>query len=676
MPPVPDRASTDLAQRVGSTDVLGAIVDNSLDAIMVSSDERRYVWANDAAAELTGLPVGELVGRRIDDLTHPTERPTLDGVWATFLESGRLRGRFELLRPDGRTVTTEFQAIANIAPGLHVSIMRDVSEQQASEEALQRSERRLRALVGNASEMVLIVGADRRVSFASQATRRVLGYAPADVVGEDVFASFIHPADLPVVVAHWAALLADGARPAPGILRVRAKDGRYRDLEVFLTDLRADPAVGGVVLHARDVTDRETAVQRLRRSERRFRRLADNAQDLIVVYRLVPERRFEYISAAFETMTGYRPDELYACPDLRHRILHPDDVGDYRRALRRARPDAPLTMRWIHRDGHDIWVEARGRVVLDEAGNAVAIEAIVRDTTARQRAEEALRSALADEQAAARRRAEVDRLRSAFLQATSHELRTPLTSILGFSELLTAHLDDLSPALLRQMLEGLNRNAQRLDGLIADLLAVDQLGRGVLHPHRSSVLVHRLIVDAVTGLSVAGKRIDVDGPTDLVVEVDIARTQRIVENLVTNAADHTPPGTRIWIRFDEVDDGLRLTVDDDGDGIPDRDKLSVFDPFVQGDTPSSRIGGVGIGLTVVARYAELQGGHAWAEDRPGGGTRMQVHLPTRCTRQVADGLGSPPPSVGPATPPPTPSAISSASPAASASRSSSGGEIA
>jgi PAS domain S-box-containing protein len=197
MPPVPDRASTDLAQRVGSTDVLRAIVDNSLDAIMVSGDERRYVWANDAAAELTGLPVGELVGRRIDDLAHPTERPTLDGVWATFLESGRLRGRFELLRPDGRTVTTEFQAIANIAPGLHVSIMRDVSEQQASEEALQRSERRLRALVGNASEMVLIVGADRRVSFASQATRRVLGYAPADVVGEDVFASFIHPATSP-----------------------------------------------------------------------------------------------------------------------------------------------------------------------------------------------------------------------------------------------------------------------------------------------------------------------------------------------------------------------------------------------------------------------------------------------------------------------------------------------
>jgi PAS domain S-box-containing protein len=131
-------------------------------------------------------------------------------------------------------------------------------------------------------------------------------------------------------------------------------------------------------------------MEELRRSEERFRLLAENAQDLIYRYRLKPTPGFEYVSPSATTIIGYTPEEHYADPELRSKIVHPDDRHLIDEALRS--PESLNTIRWLRKDGGVIWIEQRTKAIYDGAGELVAIEGIARDVTERKRVEEALRT--------------------------------------------------------------------------------------------------------------------------------------------------------------------------------------------------------------------------------------------------------------------------------------------
>jgi len=135
------------------------------------------------------------------------------------------------------------------------------------------------------------------------------------------------------------------------------------------------------------------ANQALRESEERFRRLAENAQDLIYRIRTVPTRAFEYVSPAAFALTGYTVEEHYADGELGFKLVHPDDYPVLDAAVRGAIVSGqPITLRLIRKDGQVIWTEQRNVPIFDEAGNLVAIEGIARDVTARKQTEDALRA--------------------------------------------------------------------------------------------------------------------------------------------------------------------------------------------------------------------------------------------------------------------------------------------
>ena len=109
--------------------------------------------------------------------------------------------------------------------------------------------------------------------------------------------------------------------------------------------------------------------------------------------------------------------------------------------------------------------------------------------------------------------------------------------------------------------------------------------------------------------------------------VDVPKVERIVENLLVNAVRHTPEDAHIWIRVQPASGGAILVVEDDGPGLPAEDRERVFEAFERGANASAHAPGSGIGLTLVARFAELHGGRAWAEEREGGGASFLVWLP-------------------------------------------------
>ena len=259
-------------------------------------------------------------------------------------------------------------------------------------------------------------------------------------------------------------------------------------------------------------------------------------------------------------------------------------------------------------------------------GRGMAMSII--DVTHERRRAVLLESALDREQRSAEELRRVSELKDGFLRALSHELRTPLASIVGFVETLKDHRDDLAPEQADTMLLRLESNAQRLGLLLEDLLDVGRITAGVRSPpNRTEHDLSDVVVDIVQLLPTDDHVVELDlTPTRAIV--DRPKVERVVHNLVGNAIRHTPPGTTIRVATRRQEHAAVLVVDDDGPGIPSRERSDVFEPFVQGDrAAASPNPGTGVGLSLVRQFVELHDGTVELDVGPAGGARFTVVLP-------------------------------------------------
>jgi signal transduction histidine kinase len=221
---------------------------------------------------------------------------------------------------------------------------------------------------------------------------------------------------------------------------------------------------------------------------------------------------------------------------------------------------------------------------------------------------------------------EADEMKNTFLQAVSHDLRNPLTAILGFATTLENRGDTIEPDLTQQMYRMMGRSARKLDRMLNDLLDLDRLNRGIVRPLMQKTDVAELVLRICDDVDLPDRTITVEAE-QRDVSLDPAKVERIVENLILNAAKYTPPDTPILVRVEHEKDGIVIAVEDRGPGIPDEHKSSLFEPFKRLPGAEKGPAGSGIGLSLVSRFAQLHGGRAWIADREGGGASFRVYLP-------------------------------------------------
>jgi signal transduction histidine kinase len=295
-----------------------------------------------------------------------------------------------------------------------------------------------------------------------------------------------------------------------------------------------------------------------------------------------------------------------------------------------------------------LWLRDMVHVVRGDDGSPGQLRGLLVDITDRKRAEQALKrseqtysDAFRREREATHRLRALDEMKNMFLEAVSHELRTPLTSILGSALTLEQAEGSLRPEDQRDLIVRIAANARKLQRLLGDLLDLDRLQRGILSPQRRPVDLAEVVGEAVRESDVLRDRsVEIDAEP-LVVSVDPAKVERIVENLLANAARHTPPGTRVWVRVEPEGDGALVIVEDEGPGVPAENREMIFEPFQQAGHPN-HAPGVGVGLSLVAKFAELHGGRAWLQDRPGGGASFHVLLPGADPLDAGDAQASAP----------------------------------
>jgi PAS domain S-box-containing protein len=399
-----------------------------------------------------------------------------------------------------------------------------------------------------------------------------------------------------------------------------ASEREWPPVEVDLLRAAAGTLSAAIV---RDRTEAE-----LRETEERYRALAEHLP--AVTYREALHHTPEsfYISPRVREVFGYTPQEWTWTEDFWSDRLHPEDRE---RVLaldtRTNRTHEPYVAEYRFRkaDGSYVWIHDEARLVV-RPGGAGSWQGFFLDITERKEADDKLARALAVERDAVRRLQAVDEMKNTFLQAVSHDLRTPLAAILGLAVTLERGEVALDGKDARDLAGRIAVNARKLDRMVTDLLDLDRLSRGIvepkLHPTDVAELVRRVVADPE--MRERG-RVSVDGDP-IVVNVDASKVERIVENLLSNAFRHTPEDTRVMVRILPAEGGATIVVDDDGPGIPEGMRREVFEPFRQGPQAPDHAPGVGIGLALVARFAELMGGRAWVEESPAGGASFRVYL--------------------------------------------------
>lgn len=380
--------------------------------------------------------------------------------------------------------------------------------------------------------------------------------------------------------------------------------------------------------------NREAVMQRrLELMKERQAQSFQATQDGLFEWKFQVNEHAMYWSPRLKEMIGYADDELKESADALEKLMHPDDREKFwhklHKHLRGETDEFSVIFRWRHKDGHWIWINARGRASFNEFNEPVKLIGVHTDVTTLKEYE--LQLAKSKDEAEKANTAKSD-----FLAHMSHEIRTPLTAITGVAEILNmqkSKFDEKS----QKLMEALNASSIGLRDLISDILDFSKIESGKITLEDKEIDIRELFENIVSIISVRSmeKNLafdcnynELDG---LKIRGDKTRLRQILINLIGNAVKFTSRGSvRVQAYPIEINsvEMLRVDVSDTGIGIAEDQFRYIFESFRQADASVSRkYGGTGLGLPIARHLARLMGGDIVVSSRQGEGSLFTLQIP-------------------------------------------------
>jgi PAS domain S-box-containing protein len=591
--------------------------------------------ANTAYCRILGRTCEEVVGHPFAEFAHPDDAEVYDRHHARLslgeIPAYQIEKRY--LRPDGAVVTgllTCSLVRDEMGNTLYdIGQLQDITERKELEAALRERETQLGSIVAQLPAAIYRFAAApaSRYTFASAHFEAMVGFpiGPEGVTLEDYFAR-VHPDDVAAVRAADAAAEAAGA-PFDVQYRLRSRDGTWvwvHDRSTPERDERgAIVAWYGVLL---DISDEKRLEALARETEARFRAAFDHAP--IGLALITPDGWMREVNFALGDLLGYGETELLNMTF--DALIHPDDVPDLLEQVEHMWVNGPGTYKFdarcLHREGHTVWTRSTVSVVRDEDGAIYAI-AQVQDTTDQRQLEMERAIMLASEREYARQLRLLTEMRTDLMAMVAHELRTPIAaarimvSMLATKELPLAEEAKTFAAIFGQI--------DQLDRLVSDFANAAAAERDnfsvQLHAVPLRVLMGGAAAYAETGLTEHAFMMD---PVPAVnVWCDPERIGQVLQNLLGNAAKHTPPGTTVTLRAERDGDWVTIEVADTGPGIPPEDLPLIFEKFGRGrQTTDREMPGTGLGLYLSRGIVEAHGSALTLESAPGRGAVFGLAL--------------------------------------------------
>jgi len=660
-----------------------SLIQNLSDIITIHDETGAIVFESPSAARILGHAPGHLLGRMPHEFIHPDDLPAvvadLTGVYEnkndlipTFFRFLKADGSYASLEAIGRNMLDN--------PGVRgvVITSRDVSERLsaldlirrkneeleatneelnatveelvatneefeaqneeliATQQDLAKSEGRHRSLVQNLSDIITVHDADGTITYESPSASRLLGYPPGHMLGKSPV-EFLHPEDLEYALEE---LLEVYDRTNPGTsseFRLRCMDGSYKYFESKGTNLMDDPAIRGVVLTSRDITERRKSMDDLRASELRYRTLIETTSE--GYWHLDSGYRTIDINRALCEMLGYSREELIGRTPFEFVDEHNRNVLDQQFARIGIVPHRDYDVVLRHRSGRDVFTHFSATTLRDPEGFPSGSFALITDTTNRTLAE-------MERERLHRHMLQVQRIEAVGTLAggIAHDFNNLLTVINGNAQMLLRQIPQDSP-MRAEVSEVLNAG-QRAAGLTRQLLAFSR---------RQFAEVQVIDLNSMlTELRTLYSRLieeDIVITTDLhedrlLVKADPVQFEQMTLNLLINARDainelKNPAMERaIMVKTGitnlssppnpgdtDFKPGMYafLSVRDTGTGMTEDVKSRIFEPFF---TTKDVGKGTGLGLSTVYGNLKQVSGLIHIDSSPMKGSTFTVYLPS------------------------------------------------
>lgn len=410
--------------------------------------------------------------------------------------------------------------------------------------------------------------------------------------------------EVPLIVVSGAV----GEEEAAAIMRDGARDFILKSHLKRLT-----PAIVREIEAARMRRDKRQADERLDRERELLRQLMEGIPDAIFFKDL--QHRYVHLNDAHrralsvgkgEDVVGHTAEKFLSA--ARARTHHEEEEW----VLSNGKPMIGCVERWNMPDGTTRWVSATKAPIRDPHGKIIGVVGIARDITESKRQEQ---------------------LKNEFIATVSHELRTPITAIIGAIGMLTTNAAGYIPETASRLIRIAYGNCQRLARIVNDILDFETIESGKMQCDRKLVELRALVEQIVEANQTFAAYHDVrlriesaQGPIAVLADPD--RLGQVISNLLANALKFSPPEAEVVVSTHLHGQHGRVSVRDQGPGIPDDYKQRIFEKFVQVDASDSRKkGGTGLGLSIAKQIIVALRGSIDVEDAEGGGAVFHITLP-------------------------------------------------
>ncbi|MBW1821122.1 MAG: PAS domain S-box protein [Deltaproteobacteria bacterium] len=474
-----------------------------------------------------------------------------------------------------------------------------VWQRKLAQRTLTESEQKAKQYLDIAGVIIVALDEDGNITLINERGLKVLGYQREELLGKNWFRTCLPDRFREKVVDDYRQLMRGEIKPVKYCEnQIQKKSGEERIISWHNAVFRnSSGEITGILSSGEDITERKQAEEALRKSEKKYRSIYENAVEGF--FQSTPEGRFISVNPAFAEVLGYSsPEELISSiSDIATQYYaDPEDRDRYRQLLKKAGSVNKFEFKVQRKDGSHIWVSNSTRAIYGRDGKIVRYEGNVSDITKRKQAEmelkeinEQLEHAIASANQMATEAETANMAKSGFLANMSHEIRTPMNGILGFADLL---LEEELTIEQREAAETIKKSGENLLSLINNILDLSKVESKKVELETIPFNLESLVLDVgeLVRTNIGEKPVEIN-----------CQIGDIHTNLLGDP-------TR-----------LRQIIRDTGIGIPEDKIESIFESFTQADGSTTRkYGGTGLGLTISKRFAQLMGGEMWAESPKSG----------------------------------------------------------